>query len=414
MKPATRVLRDTTKKRDELRQSQYWNEVIPSRCPPVLWFGNHKQENKIVTVGLNPSYGEFFKNQEDAREGRYLEPSEQRFYVYSEKDLENIEDPTVLNNVLQSYDRYFNKNPYTRWFGKPGGYNVELFINQLDASFYGEKQIGCVHIDLFPFVTTEKFSDLNRQQIYEAFNDSWFREHHQDLVSYLKPKLIIAFGRSTVELLNQHFDYALLFDREFKHNNRRYAKYSVAVQTISGANIPITGLSVNLGNPRGFSKKLLKMLSKQITQSPKFERIEIWKTLPFLEYPISNELLDLALRHEDNHELAILGDAILNVAVREHYYEKGKTAEMIQCKDKTYGSNDHLYKISSQKMKLQNHIISSSGLLDNPEINEVHARTLEAIIGAIYKENGIIPAKKFIEQWIIPTNYSLHNRLKLT
>jgi len=53
-------------------------------------------------------------------------------------------------------------------------------------------------------------------------------------------------------------------------------------------------------------------------------------------------------------------------------------------------------------LKLQNHIVSKSGLWNNPEVNEVFARTLEAVIGAIYKEQGIKPAKKFIEKWIIP------------
>jgi len=355
-------------------------------------------------MGLNPSFGEFFQNQEDAREERYLKSSEQRFYVYQEKDLENLEDPTVLNSVLQSYDRYFHKNPYTRWFGRPGGFNVELFINQLDASFYGEKAIGCVHIDLFPFVTAEKFSDLNRNMFDEALSDGWFQEHHQDLISYLKPKCIIAFGRSTVELLNKYFDYAITFDREFKRNNRRYAWYGVSVHSVYGANIPTTGLSVNLGNPRGFTKELLKRFGNRVNQSLKFDCFEIWKTLPFLEYPISNELLDLALRHEDNHELAILGDAILKVAIREHYYEKGKTSEKIQCKDETYGTDSYLFKIGYEKLNLQNHIVSKSGLWNNPQVNEVFARTLEAIIGGIYIEHGIKPAREFTEKWIIPSN----------
>lgn len=402
MKTATRILSETTRKRDELRLSRYWSDLIPSRCPPVLWFGNHKKENKIVTLGLNPSFGEFFQNQEDARERRYLKSSEERFYIYTEKDLENLEDPTVLNKVLQSYDRYFHKNPYTRWFGKPGGYNVELFINQLDASFYGDKPIGCVHIDLLPFVTTEKFSDLDRKKLDKAFSDDWFQDHHHELISYLKPKSIIVFGRSTVELLNQHFNYAIEFNREFKHNNRRYARYGVSVHKVKGMNIPTTGLSVNLGNPRGFTKELLNIFGNQVNQSLKFDNIKIWKTLPFLDYPISNELLDTALRHEDNHELAILGDAILKVAIREHYYEKGATSEKIQCKDETYGTDSYLFKIGYEKLKLQNHIVSKSGLWNNPEVNEVFARTLEAVIGAIYKEQGIKPAKKFIEKWIIP------------
>jgi len=267
LKILTKLLRDSILKQSQLYQNEYWICQIPKLCPPVLWFGNHQPKKKIVTVGLNPSHNEFFKNQDTAKKRSYLSPIEQRFYVYSTEDLENPQDPTVTNRILQSYDNYFQNNPYTRWFGKPEGYNIERFVNQFEASFYGIKPIGCVHIDLFPFVTTDKFSDLDPLRLKEdVFEDIWFQEHFKKLVDFLNPQYLIVFGRSTVNFFNKYFDGSILLDKEFKANNKRYATFGVSSYKIYGKNIPLAGLSVNLGDPRGFTKELLKQMGRLVYQ----------------------------------------------------------------------------------------------------------------------------------------------------
>ena len=110
------------------------------------------------------------------------------------------------------------------------------------------------------------------------------------------------------------------------------------------------------------------------------------------------------MKHNINQELAVLGDAVLKIAIREYYYKKGNSAVDIQAKEGTLGDNDYLYDIAIKKLKLQNHILSKNGLRNNPNINEAYARTLEAIIGAIYLENKIEPSKEFVEKWIISPN----------
>ena len=408
MKQSTNLLRETLQKRDELYTIPYWHRQIPDKCPPILWFGDHRRTPKIVTVGLNPSYREFFKTQDDARSLQYYPSSKRRFYVYSTIDVNNSMSPESTNRVIPSYDEYFKRNPYTKWFGRPRGYNIECFINQLDASFYHERSFSCVHIDLFPYATIDKFSDLDQSKMNDIFKDSWFLDHFKDLVDFLDPKDLIMFGRSTTEYFNKYFEGTINLNSHFSKNGRKYASYGVSVYTVSGKQVPLVGLSVNLGNPRGFTKELLAGMGREVQQKLN-DTPQTWRTLPFLECPINNELLDLALQHEKNHELAQVGDAVLRLAIREHYYNEQASAKVIQGKDGTLGDNDYLASVALNKLNLKDYVRSLSGLEKNPNINKVYADTLEAIIGAIYKEHGMNSAKEFVKKWLIPSNGSNKN-----
>ena len=104
--------------------------------------------------------------------------------------------------------------------------------------------------------------------------------------------------------------------------------------------------------------------------------------------------------HEKNHELAQVGDAVLSLVIREHYYNKKKKVDYIQKRSGKLEDDTNLAKIG-KSLNLLDYIESSSGLGNNLEINEVYARTIEAIIGALYHEKGIEVAKKFIEKEIL-------------
>jgi len=402
-KTSTIILRDALTKRDELRRNSYWHQQIPERCPPVLWFGDHRNKPLITTVGLNPSHGEFFRSQEDAKNLNYPSSDEQRFYVYSAADLQNTEDPSVTNRVIQSYDDYFRRNPYTRWFGKLGGHNVEQFIHQLGASFYGNDSLGCVHIDLFPFVTVDKFSKLDQKRVEKyIFSDPWFLENFRSLIDFLEPQQMILFGKSTVEYFNKYFEGSINLGSEFREGNKKYANYGISAYTAYGRQIPVVGLSVNLGDPRGFTKELLAIMGRIVNNSLKTAKLEIWRSLPFLIKPIPDNLLTLALSHEKNQKLAQLGDAVISLTIRDFYYDK-LSADEIQVKNGDLGDDDNLAHIAIN-LKLDNLIKSSSGLKNNPDINKVYASALEAIIGLIYKVNDLENAKNFTKKWIIQHN----------
>jgi hypothetical protein len=403
VKPSTTLICEALRKRDELYRNPYWKDQIPERCPPVLWFGDHNKENLIVTVGLNPSHGEFFKTQDDARQLKYLPQEDQRFYVYSEHDLKTSQAPEVTNNVIQSYDRYFQENPYSRWFGKTGGYNVEGYLNHLDASFYGGKPVYSVHIDLFPFVTVDKYSDLDSTRLEnDIFGDNRFRKHFIDLLEYLDPKFIIVFGRSTVNQFNRHYNGKISLDQEFKVDGHRYAMYGHSTFPVYGKPIPSIGLSVNLGNPRGFTKERLGQLARQVHGTATTPRApKLWTQLPFLSSPVCEKYLEIALQHESNQELAQVGDAALRMVIREHYYDKKVSAETIQDIDSDLGNNKYLAKIAFNDLKLNHIVRSNSGLNRNLLITKTYADTLEAIIGAMYKTDGLVNVRPFVKKWII-------------
>jgi 23S rRNA maturation mini-RNase III len=402
VKPSTTLLREALRKRDGLYRNPYWKDQIPEGCPPVLWFGDHNKENLIVTVGLNPSHGEFFKTQDDARRLHYLSQRDQRFYVYSEQDLKNPQLAEVTNNVIQSYDRYFQTNPYSRWFGKTGGYNVEGYLNHIDASFYGGKPVNCVHIDLFPFVTVDKYSDLDSTRLEtDIFGDERFQKHFIDLLEYLDPKFIIVFGRGTVNQFNRHYNGRISLDQEFKEDDHRYAKYGHSTFSVYGKKIPVIGLSVNLGNPRGFTKERLGKLAKQVHGSPTPSAPKLWTQLPFLLSPVLDEYLEIALQHEINQRLAQIGDAALRMTIREHYYGKESSADDIQTQDSELGNNKYLAKIAFNDLKLNHIIRSKSGLNRNILVTKTYADTLEAIIGAMYKTDGLENVRPFVKKWII-------------
>jgi dsRNA-specific ribonuclease len=86
---------------------------------------------------------------------------------------------------------------------------------------------------------------------------------------------------------------------------------------------------------------------------------------------------------------------------REHYYGKEATADMIQTKDSELGNNKYLAKISFYDPKLNNIIRSKSGLNRNILITKTYADTLEAIIGAMYKTDGLVNVRPFVKKWII-------------
>lgn len=112
---------------------------------------------------------------------------------------------------------------------------------------------------------------------------------------------------------------------------------------------------------------------------------------------LPERLRTLALTHEENQELANLGDSILDLVIRKRLYQSGVTVEKIEEGKQKHASNETLAIIAKHHLQLEKHIISSSGLNGNPDISMVLARTLEAIIGAIYLHKEFSEADKFIQ-----------------
>src|SRR6266849_5303409 len=145
------MLIDATRKLIELHDEPKWSTQLPSRCPPVLWFGNATSSKpKVLTIGANPSRREFLADSsaqamEKVRQSgnqsllSYLEPSHHRFRLLSgsERLMDILGSEKLQGQILTAYNGYFTRNPYKTWFGhnRDDSYNVEGFLRGFGASY---------------------------------------------------------------------------------------------------------------------------------------------------------------------------------------------------------------------------------------------------------------------------------------
>ncbi len=128
-------------------------DVITWGCP-VPSFGNLASA-KIATLGLNPSNREFV----DER-GKELEGAKRRFHTLNSLGLQQWSDAKEnhLSSILDLCKQYFFRNPYDGWFKK-----LDNIISGTSLSYYFPSAGAC-HLDLIPYATSCKWTELNFQQ----------------------------------------------------------------------------------------------------------------------------------------------------------------------------------------------------------------------------------------------------------
>jgi hypothetical protein len=275
---ADELLIEATTKLLWLRQQDDWAKELPSRCPPILWFGNARSSKpKVLTIGANPSRWEYLD--ESCRENlakvkasgdesllRYLEPPKNRFRVLgaSSESLEQVvKDRGLRDKIIQGYNDYFLecRNPYQKWFGKKDGYRVEGFLRGLGASFYDaqEMQYQAIHFDLLPFATLSDFKNLEETAADDLFTSEWAKRTVAKLVCLLQPETVIAFGRTNVDCFAEHIDTSVHCLSWIPHGAASYQ-----IGKAEELKIAFVGLSVNLGNPRGFDSAGLRAFGSHV------------------------------------------------------------------------------------------------------------------------------------------------------
>jgi hypothetical protein len=132
--------------------------VIPWSCP-VPAFGDPSRAT-VASLGLNPSNREFVDGS-----GRELDGANRRFHTLSSLRLPRWSDATArhLKLIMHSCSAYFTINPYNRWFGR-----LDYLLSGIGASYYGTSEMAC-HLDLIPFATTCKWTDLTSRQRSSLF-----------------------------------------------------------------------------------------------------------------------------------------------------------------------------------------------------------------------------------------------------
>lgn len=116
-----------------------------------------------------------------------------------------------------------------------------------------------------------------------------------------------------------------------------------------------------------------------------------------------NEILDQKI--ESNERIEFLGDAVLEIIITEYLffkYPKRPEGELTSFRAATVNTKS-LAK-TAQQIDLGKYIYMSKGekLTGGEERPYILANTFEALLGAIYLDQGFSTAKKFIERVLIP------------
>lgn len=144
---------------------------------PILYFGDLPaflaSSVRIVTVGLNPSLAEF--------------PSENPYLrLPLAKGLKGPLSHGRMANYLECLNRYYDVQPYTRWFG-----SYEPILNGMEASYYRGKRNRVLHTDLCsPIATNPTWSRLAEEDKCQLIDGG--RKLWKQLIECLQPNLVIA------------------------------------------------------------------------------------------------------------------------------------------------------------------------------------------------------------------------------
>jgi hypothetical protein len=127
--------------------------VIPWSSP-VVSFGDLSRA-RVATLGLNPSNREFVDG-----EGNELGGASRRFQTLTSLGLSTWAEAESrhVSLIAESCRIYFATNPYDAWFKR-----LDKLIAGLKVSYYSTL-FGACHLDLVPYATADKWTDLRRQQ----------------------------------------------------------------------------------------------------------------------------------------------------------------------------------------------------------------------------------------------------------
>ena len=127
------------------------------------------------------------------------------------------------------------------------------------------KNINAFILIYFLFLLFPDFSSLLNESEKYIFKDNWTKEFLEKLITKINPRQIIVFGRTNFNyfakllgILNTGIEYS--FSAYTENGNKSSSNY----WCFDYKKINVIGLSVNLGNPRGFSKKTLNNLGRNI------------------------------------------------------------------------------------------------------------------------------------------------------
>lgn len=239
-----------------------WGSPIPS-------FGN-LQSAKVATVGLNPSNKEFVDNAGNELDGVF-----RRFHTLKSlglqqwKDAENDHYDLIIDYCFN----YFQRNPYDGWFKK-----LDYIISGSNVSYYFPSYDAC-HLDLIPFATFNKWTDLTSEEKSILLDKSC--EFLGIFLNASQIEVIVLNGQTVVDNIQQ------IATVEFKKTHKeewtlpRKSSEGVAGYSYEGEircigsvslnrSIKVLGYNHNIQSSFGVTKKVQNSIRNWITESLKY------------------------------------------------------------------------------------------------------------------------------------------------
>ena len=241
------------------------SEVIPWSSP-VPSFGD-LSKSKVATLGLNPSNREFVDI-----EGKELINGSRRFHTLNSLGLSRWEEaePQHLDMIIESCDKYFKTNPYDGWFK-----SLDNIISGSKASYYND-EINACHLDLIPYATSCKWTDLSSKQRTTLL--SMGGDTLGLLLRDSPVQLLILNGKSVVENLQRisetSFDITEISDWLLPRKSGRGVKgyaYTGVIKKISGVDlnreISVLGYNHNIQSSFGVTQGVKGAIRNWVSES---------------------------------------------------------------------------------------------------------------------------------------------------
>ena len=233
---------------------------------PIPVFGDILNA-EIATLGLNPSNREFVN-----ANGTELTGEERRFPTLYSLGIKKWEDASQkeFEIIEESCSSYFENNPYDRWFKI-----LDDLLSGVSSSYYkGMPKVAC-HLDLVPFTTSKKWSELNNTQQKSLLNysESFFLsllENSNINTLILNGQTVVdSFCHSTKLKLNKTMKPAWSLARKSGNNVKGYSYFGLTDKIGSkkiDRQIMILGYNHNLQSSFGVSKEVKYSINNWISE----------------------------------------------------------------------------------------------------------------------------------------------------
>lgn len=235
---------------------------------PVPSFGN-LERCTVATLGINPSNREFVDES-----GIELEGASRRFHTLTSLGLSAWTDADTrhLRIIKESCFEYFQGNPYDTWFRR-----LDQIISGTGASYYSTKTSAC-HLDLIPYATASKWTDLS--SIQRALLMNVAGDTLALLLRESPVRVLILNGHSVVKHFQEIAGVELTCRQKpgwaLPRNTQTAVAgkaYSGIVDTISGIplrqELLVLGYNHNIQSSFGVTKIVIKSISNWVASSSK-------------------------------------------------------------------------------------------------------------------------------------------------